>query len=199
MTHHERTAQLTTEGMTWLAEQQKNYRPVAEALVRQLAWARDKMERSERLCKDAWDRAHLRTVRMALVLDHPKLQLHKDLLMELNDTHVPTDAKTRKSVPLCTGVLDYFPDALLEVATVSRLGNDQHNPGQPLHWSKGKSMDESDALLRHLVDRGKRDIDGTRHSAKVAWRALALLQREIEAEQAPVPRPYVRPAEEEVA
>jgi hypothetical protein len=96
---------------------------------------------------------------------------------------VPTDAKVRKSLPLCTGVLDYFPDALLAVAAVSRAGNEQHNPGQPLHWAKEKSTDEPDALLRHLVDRGKLDIDGQRHSAKVAWRSLAMLQREIDAEK----------------
>lgn len=96
---------------------------------------------------------------------------------------VPADAKTRKGIPLCTGVLDYFPDALMAVAELSRIGNEQHNPGQPLHWAKEKSTDEPDALMRHLIDRGTRDTDGVRHSAKVAWRALALLQREIEAER----------------
>jgi hypothetical protein len=96
---------------------------------------------------------------------------------------LPAEATDRKTVPLCTGVLDYFPDALAEVARVSRVGNEQHNPGQPLHWAKEKSTDHADALLRHLVDRGKRDAkDEMRHSAKVAWRALALLQREIDAE-----------------
>jgi hypothetical protein len=98
--------------------------------------------------------------------------------------HAPTEAAARKALPLCTGVLDYFPDALLEVAAVSKIGNDQHNPGQPLHWDKSKSTDEADCILRHLVDRGTRDSDGARHSAKVAWRALALLQREIDAEKA---------------
>jgi hypothetical protein len=96
---------------------------------------------------------------------------------------VPTDAQERKNLPICTGVLDYFPDALLEVARCSKAGNDQHNPGQPLHWAKEKSTDEPDALVRHLIDRGRKDKDGIRHSAKVAWRALALLQREIEAER----------------
>lgn len=89
----------------------------------------------------------------------------------------------RKQLPIVRGVLDYFPDALLEVATASLAGNTQHLNGQPLHWDKSKSTDEADALVRHLLDRGKRDIDGVRHSAKVAWRALALLQREIEAEE----------------
>ncbi len=93
-------------------------------------------------------------------------------------------AAERKAHPICTGVLDYFPDALLEVAHVSKVGNDQHNPGEALHWAKEKSKDEADALVRHLLDRGTRDTDGTRHSAKVAWRALAMLQREIDAEKA---------------
>lgn len=96
----------------------------------------------------------------------------------------PTDAAERKAAPICTGVFDYFPDALLEIARVSKAGNDQHNPGQPLHWAKEKSTDEADALSRHLLERGRRDTDGMRHSAKLAWRALALLQREIERERA---------------
>ena len=89
----------------------------------------------------------------------------------------------RKAYPLCRGLLDYFPEALLEVANVSFVGNEQHNPGEPMHWAKEKSTDEQDALLRHLIDRGKRDSDGLRHSAKVAWRALAMLQRELDAEK----------------
>lgn len=96
---------------------------------------------------------------------------------------LPTDAKERKDTPIFSGVLLYFPDALAEVARVSKVGNDQHNPGQPLHWAKEKSRDELDALTRHLVDAGTIDTDGVRHSAKVAWRALANLQREIEREQ----------------
>lgn len=98
---------------------------------------------------------------------------------------LPTDAQERKDVPIVSGVLDYFPDAIAEVARVSKVGNDQHNPGQPLHWAKEKSTDEADALVRHLLQRGTLDSDGMRHSAKVAWRALALLQRELDAEQAP--------------
>jgi hypothetical protein len=96
---------------------------------------------------------------------------------------LPKDAAERKALPIASGVLDYFPDALAEVARVSKIGNDQHNPGEPLHWAKEKSTDEADALVRHLLERGTIDTDGTRHSAKVAWRALALLQRELDAEQ----------------
>lgn len=98
-------------------------------------------------------------------------------------TALRTEAALRKRQPICTGVLDYFPNALLAVSEASIAGNVQHLPGQPLHWDKAKSIDEADALLRHLIDRGKLDRDGVRHSAKVAWRALALLEREIEAEK----------------
>lgn len=92
-----------------------------------------------------------------------------------------SDAEWRKQRPVTRGVLDYFPDAIMEVAHCSYIGNEQHNPGEPMHWAKGKSMDEADALVRHLMERGTFDSDGIRHSAKVAWRALALLQRELEA------------------
>lgn len=97
---------------------------------------------------------------------------------------LPEDAKERKDTPIATGVLDYFPDAIAEVARVSKAGNDQHNPGQPLHWAKEKSTDHADCIARHLLERGTWDTDGMRHSAKVAWRALALLQVELEEQQA---------------
>ena len=93
------------------------------------------------------------------------------------------DAKDRKERPLFSGVLKYFPDALLEVAYVSFKGNEQHNPGSPLHWDRSKSTDEADACARHLAQSGTYDTDGVRHTAKVAWRALALLQKEIEQEK----------------
>lgn len=96
---------------------------------------------------------------------------------------LPRDAAARKALPICSGVIDYFPDALAAVAECSRVGNEQHNPGQPLHWAKEKSFDHEDALVRHLMDRGKIDSDGVRHSAKVAWRALAMLQTEIDKER----------------
>lgn len=95
-------------------------------------------------------------------------------------TSLPTDAAARKKYPVGTGVLDYFPDALVAVARVSFEGNEQHNPGEPLHWARGKSMDQDDTLIRHFLQRGQLDSDGQRHSAKMAWRALALLQLEIE-------------------
>lgn len=86
----------------------------------------------------------------------------------------------RKQRPLFSGVLKYFPDALLEVANTSWVGNQQHHKDEPLHWDRNKSTDDADALVRHLLDAGTLDTDGVRHSAKVAWRALAVLQKEIE-------------------
>ena len=81
-----------------------------------------------------------------------------------------------------------LPPALAEIARVSKAGNDQHNPGQPLHWAREKSGDHADCILRHLTERGTPDDDGMRHSAKLAWRALALLQLELEAALQPIPR-----------
>ena len=102
---------------------------------------------------------------------------------------LPSDAATRKAVPMVSGLLDYFPDALAEVAHVSKVGNEQHNPGQAMHWARNKSTDQADCILRHLVDRGGTDSDGLLHSAKVAWRALALLQEELEQSRGlPLPR-----------
>jgi hypothetical protein len=93
---------------------------------------------------------------------------------------LPTDAQERKELPVWSGFINYFPDAIAEVAELSRIGNDQHNPGKPLFWDRSKSGDELDALMRHLIEAGTVDTDGVRHSTKVAWRAMANLQKELE-------------------
>lgn len=90
---------------------------------------------------------------------------------------LPTDYQERKQTPIASGVLDYFPNAIAEVAKVSFVGNQQHNPGEPLHWAREKSTDESDAQIRHFMQRFERDTDGTLHAAKAAWRSLAFLER----------------------
>lgn len=95
-------------------------------------------------------------------------------------TTLPTHSQGRKECPVSSGVLDYFPDAIAAIAKVSYKANEQHNSGQPLHWARSKSTDEADALMRHFLQRGLLDEDGLPHSAKMAWRALALLQKEVE-------------------
>ena len=87
---------------------------------------------------------------------------------------------TRKQKPVFSGVFKYFPDAIMEVARCSWAGNQQHHPDKPLHWDRNKSNDHLDAMLRHTIQAGQIDDDGIRHSAKVAWRALANLQLELE-------------------
>jgi len=103
--------------------------------------------------------------------------------MKMSKEELGLVSKDRKEKPVYTGVLKYFPDAILEVARCSFVGQEQHNPDKPLHWDRSKSGDELDALSRHLLDAGTIDTDGVRHSAKVAWRALANLQKEIENEK----------------
>jgi hypothetical protein len=96
---------------------------------------------------------------------------------------LPTDATARKAVPVYSGFVRYFPRAIAAVAELSRIGNDQHNPGEPLHWAREKSGDELDAATRHLIDAGTTDTDGVRHSTKLAWRAMANLEKELERDE----------------
>jgi hypothetical protein len=89
--------------------------------------------------------------------------------------------------PIARGRLDYFPDALAEVAKLSYLGTSNTIRARRCttraaeHGSRG-------CIVRHLVGRGGFD-GGMRESAALAWRSLALLQEELEAEfNLPLPR-----------
>lgn len=93
---------------------------------------------------------------------------------------LPTNKQVRKQTPIFSGVLHYFPLALAYVAKVSFIGNEQHNPGQPLHWSKDKSTDHKDCIARHLCEAGVVDTDNILHDGKIAWRALANLEVYLE-------------------
>lgn len=91
----------------------------------------------------------------------------------------------RKQRPVYSGVAKYFPKALAEVAHVSWIGNEQHNKGQEVHWDRSKSGDDMDAGMRHILDRASGEVfdkDRGRHLAKAAWRLLAALEKELEAE-----------------
>jgi hypothetical protein len=80
-----------------------------------------------------------------------------------------------------------WPHALAAVAQHSLIANDKHNPGEPLHHARGKSMDHPDTMARHALELG--GFDGPfRHTTALAWRALMLLQEELEAGGAPLAR-----------
>jgi hypothetical protein len=95
-------------------------------------------------------------------------------------TILPASASERKRYPVASGFMDYFPDAVAAISNLSYVGNEQHNPGEPVHWARSKSGDEADTMMRHFLQRGTTDTDGIRHSVKMAWRAMALLQKELE-------------------
>ena len=80
-----------------------------------------------------------------------------------------------------SAMLKRFGHALACIARLSLAMNEIHCPGQPLHWSdKSKASDHGDPLMRHAMQRGARDTDSHRHTAKAAWRALAFLQVALE-------------------
>jgi hypothetical protein len=104
---------------------------------------------------------------------------------------LPIDAKGREQWPIYDYIYGYFPDALMEEIRVSWIGNQQHNPGEKMHWARDKSSDHMNKALRHIDDyaRGtQKDVDGTYHLAKAIWRLKARLQLDIEAERATVAR-----------
>lgn len=91
-------------------------------------------------------------------------------------------AEERKQYPVYEGVIGYFRDAIFRLAKVSYDGNQQHNPGQPLHWARGKSMDQLDCVLRHCmaVDLNDMSDETEAHLASAFWRAGAILQLYLE-------------------
>lgn len=122
------------------------------------------------------------TAKSKYYYDNNRNRGYSSCTSELEECDAPTvdKASQRKAMPVFSGVLNYFPDAIREVARCSKAGNDQHHPGTPLHWDRNKSTDELDALTRHLIEAGTIDDDNIRHSVKVAWRSLANLQKELE-------------------
>lgn len=93
---------------------------------------------------------------------------------------LPIEAQARKDIPIYSGFISYFPDAIIEVTKVSKRGNDQHNPDKPLHWDRSKSGDELDALTRHLVDSTRPGLsldELIEDAAARTWRSLADLQK----------------------
>lgn len=85
----------------------------------------------------------------------------------------------RAKFPMFDGLLAYFPAALSWVSRCSYEGNQQHNPGQPMHWAMDKSTDHENKIMRHMMAGFTDDKDGVPHSVKVAWRALARAQEDL--------------------
>lgn len=88
----------------------------------------------------------------------------------------PKNSAERKAEPIYTGALMYFPDALAAVARVSVAGNEKHNPGEPLHWSRGKSADQMDCVIRHSLTPAELDEDGEPEAVHALWRLMAEVQ-----------------------
>ena len=63
---------------------------------------------------------------------------------------LPEDAQQRKDIPIYTGFIKYFPDAIIEVTKRSVEGSRQHH-GDKVWWDKSKSKDELDSLMRHAL------------------------------------------------
>lgn len=99
---------------------------------------------------------------------------------------LPTDAAARKAIPVYSGFVVYFPDAIAAVAQLSQIANEQHNPGTDVHWDRSKSKDELDAMMRHTLDMAggtESDADGVLHATKQAWRSMANLQKLLESKK----------------
>lgn len=99
---------------------------------------------------------------------------------------LPTEAQARKAIPVYSGFVVYFPDAIAAVAQLSQIANEQHNPGTDVHWDRSKSKDELDAMMRHTLDMAKgveTDTDDVLHATKQAWRSMANLQKLLESKK----------------
>jgi hypothetical protein len=109
----------------------------------------------------------------------PDLPLHQAAHAKKSESQI------RKETPVWSGVLQYFPDAIQAVARVSFKGDAKHNGpndgARKIQWARGKSMDQEDCVVRHMMTPDEIDPDtGETHLAHAAWRALAALQLQIE-------------------
>jgi hypothetical protein len=61
---------------------------------------------------------------------------HQKVHCERMANSLPEDDAVRSEFLMADGLLDYFPNALAEVARHSKLAGDKHHPGEPLHWER---------------------------------------------------------------
>jgi hypothetical protein len=74
----------------------------------------------------------------------------------------------------CDSLYDFLmqnKNAVAALCNHSKKGNDKHNPGEPLHWSRDKSNDHEDCIARHLIDQDWLEF---------SWRCFAKAQIELE-------------------
>lgn len=109
----------------------------------------------------------------------PRRRLH-DLLDGMSSAE-------RKKYPVHSGFNMYFRDAIFRIARVSFDGNEKHNPGEAIHWARGKSDDHTDCNARHALC-----SDQEVEAAEAAWRALAHLQLLLEQKYNIEPPPGVK-------
>lgn len=107
--------------------------------------------------------------------------------IKLHDLLENATSEERKKYPVYTGFMAYFRDAIFRAARVSYDGNQKHNPGEPTHWARGKSMDHLDCLARHTLC-----ADDEEHLANAFWRAGAELQMFLEKKYDIKPPPGVK-------
>lgn len=94
----------------------------------------------------------------------------------------PYTSAERKAMPVQKLLAEYFPDAIAAVARHSLKANDKHNPGEPMHWARGKSTDHLDCAVRHLMTPDAIDADTQEiELVGATWRCLAALQLREEA------------------
>jgi len=65
---------------------------------------------------------------------------------------LPDNDDERKRIPLWTATIGYFPAAFMLLAKLGYDANEQHNPGEPVHWARDKSTDHLNCAMRHLFD-----------------------------------------------
>lgn len=99
---------------------------------------------------------------------------------------VPGAKLDNGKAPIYRGVIEYFPNAIEQVALLSQFGADKYS------WHGWSAVDNgvyryTDAMQRHLLDEARGELydtceggSGLLHATAVAWNALARLERIIE-------------------
>jgi hypothetical protein len=116
----------------------------------------------------------------------------RDLAPTPKPVSLPEDQSEREAMKLFDGFMAFFPNAMAEVSKLSYAATAQHHPDKPMHWDRSKSLDHLNKIGRHMIDAGKFDDKGQRHSAALAWRAMANLQEELERDLGLPPSPASR-------